>query len=200
MQINQLFPIPVAFFNLDRKLTKKELKFVNDQPQRSNMGNTSSEDNYIVEKNELKSLKEFFTQSANHYFQEIYQPSTAVNLRVTQSWANYTNPGQYHHKHAHPNSIVSGVFYVQSNPGKDRIYFYKSGYNQIKFKIANWNLFNSESWWFDAVEGQLILFPSSLEHMVQTVEDDEVTRISIAFNTFPVGILGDNLELTELML
>jgi len=200
MQINQLSPIPVAFFNLDRKLTKKEFKFINDQPQRSNMGNTSSEDNYVAEKNELKSLKEFFTTSANHYFHEIYQPSTAVNLRVTQSWANYTNPGQYHHKHAHPNSVVSGVFYVQANPGKDRIYFYKSGYNQIKFKVNNWNLFNSESWWFEAVEGQLILFPSNLEHMVQTVEDDEVTRISIAFNTFPVGTLGDNLELTELIL
>ena len=200
MQINQLFPTPVAFFTLDRKITKAELDFITSQPQRSNMGNTSTEDNYIVEKKKLKDLKTFFLESANQYFQDIYQPSADVKLRITQSWGNFTTPGQYHHKHAHPNSIVSGVFYVQTNPGQDRIYFYRSGYQQIKFKTDNWNMFNSESWWFDSVEGQLIMFPSHLEHMVQSVAADSVTRISLSFNTFPVGKIGDNMELTELIL
>lgn len=200
MNINQLFPTAVAFFDLGRNLEPDELDFILNQPQRTNMGNTSSQDNYLTNKTELGALNKFFTESANKYFTEVYQPSHAVQLRITQSWANYTKTGQYHHKHAHPNSVVSGVFYVQSTVNKDRIYFYRSGYQQIKFKTANWNQFNSESWWFDAVQGQLIMFPSYLEHMVQTVEHDDIMRVSLSFNTFPTGIIGDEMELTELIL
>ena len=47
--------------------------------------------------------------------------------------------------------------------------------------------------------GDIMLFPSSLTHMVQTVDAD-ATRISIAFNTFPKGYIGDDLELTGLHL
>jgi len=200
MQINNLFPTPIGFFDLSRKLTENELNHIFNLEQRANMGNTSSNDNYIFDDPKLKNLKEFALESVNHYFREIYQPNTDVSLRITQSWANYTTPGQFHHKHAHPNSIVSGVFYVQTNPGLDRIYFYRSGYQQIKFMTENFNPYNSESWWFDAVECRLILFPSHLEHMVQSVTDDTVTRISVSFNTFPVGKFGSNMELTELML
>lgn len=200
MQINNLFPTPIGFFDLSRKLTENELNHIFNLEQRANMGNTSSNDNYIFDDPKLKNLKEFALESVNHYFREIYQPNTDVSLRITQSWANYTRLGQFHHKHAHPNSIVSGVFYVQTNPGLDRIYFYRSGYQQIKFVTENFNPYNSESWWFDAVECRLILFPSHLEHMVQSVTDNTVTRISVSFNTFPVGKFGSNMELTELML
>lgn len=200
MQINTLFPTPVAFFDLGRTLDTKELDYIVNQPQRPNMGNTSSVDNYLLNNTKMKRLREFFLASVDQYLQEIYQPERSVKAKITQSWANYTTPGQYHHKHAHPNSIISGVFYVQTNPGKDRIYFYKTGYQQIKLKTSNWNQFNSESWWFDSVQGQLILFPSSLEHMVQSVNDDEFTRISVSFNTFLTGEIGDTLELTELLL
>jgi hypothetical protein len=31
---------------------------------------------------------------------------------VTQSWLNWTKPGQWHHKHSHPNSLYSGVLYL----------------------------------------------------------------------------------------
>ena len=57
---------------------------------------------------------------------------------------------------------------------------------------------NSESWWFEVNEGDVIMFPSSLTHMVQTVDGEE--RISIAFNTFLKGTVGDTNDLTELML
>lgn len=200
MQLNQLFPTPVAFFDLPREFTRRELKFIKGQPTRPNMGNTSSENNYIMEKPELAELKEFCDASVNHYFREVYSPDTSIKLRITQSWANYTEGGQFHHRHAHPNSLISGVMYIQSDPTKDRIYFYKTGYQQLKVKVKDWNSFNSESWWFESKPAQLILFPSSLEHMVQNTEAGAMTRISMSFNTFPVGVMGDYMELTELLL
>ena len=101
--------------------------------------------------------------------------------------------------YAHPNSFISGVFYVAADATKDRIYFYKDAYQQIKVTTENWNHWNSESWWFPVETGKLILFPSHLIHMVETVQTED-KRISIAFNTFLEGIAGDNQNLTELLL
>jgi uncharacterized protein (TIGR02466 family) len=133
------------------------------------------------------------------YFKAIHAPKFDVSLYLTQSWANYTEAGQYHHKHAHPNSVVSGVFYPQANKEVDKIYFYKDGYERIKVPAAEYNPYNSESWWFEVGAGDLILFPSHLTHMVKTKEDKN-TRISIAFNTFLKGYIGSDESLTGLNL
>ncbi len=126
-------------------------------------------------------------------------PKNDVRLRITQSWLNWTKPGQFHHKHAHPNSLISGCFYVKANKSSDKIFVYNEGYQQIKFPPAEWNLYNSESWWFPIGTGDLIFFPSRLTHMVVPVEGDD-TRVSLAFNTFPIGYVGDEDDLTALHL
>lgn len=197
--IHNLFPTPVGRYELGRDLTAKELSFLKNQETRSNMGNTTSKDNTILKNKELTKLRDFLETSISEYFKTVYNPKHQVNLKITQSWTNYTENGQYHHKHAHPNSFVSGVFYVQANKEKDKIYFYRDAYQQIKFPPSEWNVWNSESWWFEVGTGNLILFPSSLTHMVETVQHDQ-TRISLSFNTFPVGVVGDEMDLTGLQL
>jgi hypothetical protein len=97
-------------------------------------------------------LRDFIETKVSEYFTTVYNPKHKVNLKITQSWTNYTDKGQYHHKHEHPNSFVSGVFYVQADKAKDRIYFYRNGYQQIKFPPSDWNVWNSESWWFDTCQ------------------------------------------------
>lgn len=197
--IHNLFPTPVGRYELGRDLNAKELSFLKNQETRSNMGNTTSIDNTILKNKELTQLRDFIETKVSEYFTTIYNPKHKVNLKITQSWTNYTENGQYHHKHAHPNSFVSGVFYIQATKEKDRIYFYKDGYEQIKFPPTEWNVWNSESWWFEVGTGDLVLFPSSLTHMVQTLDHDQ-TRISLAFNTFPVGAIGEEVDLTGLKL
>jgi len=197
--IHNLFPTPIGRYELGRDLTAKELSFLKNQETRSNMSNTTSKDNTILKNKELTKLRDFLETSISEYFKTVYNPKHKVNLKITQSWTNYTENGQYHHKHAHPNSFVSGVFYIQANKEKDKIYFYRDGYQQIKFPPSEWNVWNSESWWFEVGTGDLILFPSSLTHMVETVQHDQ-TRISLSFNTFPVGQVGDEMDLTGLSL
>lgn len=197
--IHNLFPIPIGRYELGRDLTAKELSFLKKQETRSNMGNVTSTNNTILKSKELTNLRDFIETKVSEYFTEVYKPKHKVGLKVTQSWTNYTENGQYHHKHSHPNSFVSGVFYIQSDKEKDKIYFYRDGYQQIKFPPSEWNIWNSESWWFEVGTGDLVLFPSSLTHMVQTVESEQ-TRISLAFNTFPVGHVGDEMDLTGLSL
>ena len=199
MAIHNLFPQPVGIYKLDRNLTDKEIDFIKGQETRPNMGNVTSVDNTVLRNKAMTKLRDFIETKVAEYFKTVHNPKHNVDLRITQSWINYTEPGQYHHKHAHPNSFVSGVFYPQANRETDKIYFYKSGFQQIKLPPENWNIWNSESWWFEVGTGDLVLFPSSLEHMVETVQGDQ-TRISLSFNTFPVGNIGEEVSLTGLNL
>jgi uncharacterized protein (TIGR02466 family) len=184
---------------MDREFTKKEKDFILGLETRPNQGNTTSKDNNLFDRKEMKAIYEFAKESVNKYLHSVYAPKNDVSLYVTQSWANYTKPGEYHHKHAHPNSFVSGVFYIQADPEKDKIYFYRDGYQQIKLPTENYNPYNSESWWFEAIPGQLYLFPSGTTHMVQNTESAD-TRISISFNTFLKGYVGEDVDLTGLHL
>jgi uncharacterized protein (TIGR02466 family) len=196
MVMHGLFAQPVGMF--DRAITDNEKAVLVNLETRPNTGNSTSVDNLVLRRSQLTDLRSWMEDCVGEYFRNTANPKHDVSLRITQSWVNYSEHGQYHHRHAHPNSFVSGVFYVQTNLD-DRIYFYRSGFQQIKLPPAEWNVWNSESWWFEAVAGRLILFPSSLEHMVPTV-DGEQTRVSLSFNTFPVGTVGEEMDLTGLKL
>ena len=194
--MENLFPIPIGFFKYEGEV---DTDFLANQPQRPNTGNTSSEDRYLLKQKKLLNLRQFIEKSLHEYFMATYCPKNDTRLKITQSWLNWTKPGQFHHKHAHPNSLISGCYYLNAHKDTDRIYFYRDGYQQIKFPPAEWNPYNSESWWYPVGTGDLVLFPSSLTHMVQPVEGED-TRISLAFNTFPIGVIGDENELTALKL
>jgi len=194
---NSLFPTAVTFFQYGG-ITKKETKFLVEQKTRGNTGNTTSIDNNILENKEMKKLKQFIEKSLKEYFQNIYVPKNNVEPYITQSWCNYTKEGQFHHRHAHPNSFISGVFYVQADRTKDKIYFYKDWYKQIQIPAKEYNTFNSESWWFETGTNDLVIFPSNLSHMVEKVIGKE--RISLSFNTFLKGYIGEDRELTGLHL
>lgn len=199
LNIENLFSTPVAFFKYDKSFTKKQEDFLLKQERLPNEGNTTSKDRKILHNSKLKDLSSFIQVSVDQYFDEVYKPKYDVSLYITQSWLNYSEPGQYHHKHTHPNSLVSGVFYVNAKPEFDKIYFSNEPYQQLKVESREFNRWNSSTWWFPIETSLLVLFPSSLPHFVETVSSDE-TRISIAFNTFLKGYLGNDDRLTGLHL
>lgn len=202
--INNIFPTPIYTTKIDRKFTKQELKFVNEQKKHcmSNTGNINTKDNYVLNRKEFKNIKKFLDKHCKNYLNTIVCPKNNINLYITQSWLNYTEANQYHHKHAHPNSIISGVFYFDSDIKNDKILFSSSkGYEQIKPIIdeTKYNIWNSETWFFPVETGNLFMFPSSTNHQVETKQGTN-TRISLAFNTFYKGTVGSNKALTELIL
>jgi uncharacterized protein (TIGR02466 family) len=199
--INSIFPTPIYISKLNRELTNKELSFIDKTKNDcgKNEGNITSNNNYILNNKEFKNLKEELDLRVQDYFQKVISPTDAITPYITQSWLNYTETNQYHHKHAHPNSLVSGVFYINCDDKFDKIKFFNDKYKTIKPEIKDWNIWNSESWWFSVKTGDVILFPSSLTHMVETKEGTN-TRISLAFNTFIKGKIGNNKNLTELIL
>ena len=199
--IHSIFPTPIYISKLNRELTNKELSFIDKTKLDviKNEGNLSSKDNYILNQKELKDFKKELYLRVEDYFNKIISPSDNITPYITQSWLNYTETNQYHHKHNHSNSLISGVFYINCNEEFDKIKFFKHDYKIIKPEVKDWNLYNSESWWFPVKTGDIILFSSSLTHMVETKEGDN-TRISLAFNVFIKGTVGNNKELTELII
>ena len=146
----------------------------------------------------INNLKKELTEKVKEYFNKVLR-ATDVEPYITQSWLNYTETNQFHHTHNHPNSLVSGVFYIDVDEEKDKIKFCKPGYQQLRLKVTDYNQWNSEHWWFPVSTGELFLFPSSLEHTVEHKKGSN-TRISLAFNVFVKGNLGDEEGLTELKL
>lgn len=199
MEMFNLFPTAVAFSKFDRDLTEEEFSFLRNQEQRPNTGNTTSADRKILEHSLMKDVRAAIQKAIDEYFQEVYRPAFDVKLQITQSWMNYSEPGQHHHKHAHPNSFLSGCFYPQADKNLDKLYFFNDPYHRIKIYTEDFNVYNSESWWLPVGTGDIVIFPSSLTHMVEPVVSTD-TRISLAFNTFPVGYVGNDDSLTGLHL
>ena len=199
--INGIFPTPIYISKLNREISIEELSFINKNKLDvyKNEGNTTSNDNYILNNKEFKNLKEELDLRVQDYFAKIISPVNNIEHYITQSWLNYTETNQYHHKHEHPNSLVSGVLYINCHEEYDKIKFFNDKYKIIKLEVKEWNLWNSESWWFAVKTGDIILFPSSLTHMVETKQGTN-TRISLAFNVFIKGTVGNNKSLTELIL
>ena len=121
---------------------------------------------------------------------KIISPIHDNTLYITESWINYTNKNQSHHKHSHDNSLVSGVFYFNTVEN-DAITFYKrkSGLT-LSFDVKTSNNFNSMSYRLPVTDNMLILFPSELEHEVDINIQDK-TRISLSFNIFVKGVVSN---------
>jgi len=202
--IQNIFPTPIYTTKIDRGFTKQELQFVKEQKKhcKNNTGNINTKDNYILNRKEFKNIKKFLDKHCKDYLDTIICPKNNIEIYITQSWLNYTEANQYHHQHQHPNSVVSGVLYFDSDIKNDKILFshpipYKQIFPQIDDK--KFNLWNSQSWFFPVETGDLFMFPSSTTHQVETKKGNN-TRISLAFNTFYKGTIGSDSALTQLIL
>lgn len=125
-------------------------------------------------------LQQQFTRSDRNH----KPPTDTSNVRI-ESWANALRFGQYNTLHSHPNATWSGVYYLADNETIDAHPFsgkfeftdprpgasihYREGSNLYGRFLVNPNA------------GQLLMFPSWLEHMVHPYFG-QGERISIAFN------------------
>jgi uncharacterized protein (TIGR02466 family) len=196
-----IFPTPIYFCELDREFTDNELEFFckNKSNTRNSDGNIISANNYILDNPEMTPLKSELMIAVQNYVDNVMCYKPLARPYITQSWLNYTEAGQYHHKHSHPNSAISGVLYINADEETDKIYFYNDNYRQIEPAVSVWNLYNSKTWYFTVKTYHVVLFPSYLTHMVRTKAGNN-TRISLAFNTFFRGDIGVNQDLTALKL
>ena len=133
------------------------------------------------------------------YFYDCLQFNQSTQLRFSQSWLNYNPKGTFHHVHTHPNSIVSGVYFIKGDQQPILFERFENDhlFGNIIPEVDKYNYYNCGSWKVTNKPGYLLLFPSSVKHGVVMNEATE-ERISLSFNTFVTGTIGKNRGLTEL--
>lgn len=195
-QIYNLFPVPLGYYKLPRALTALELMTIQSFSQKSNTGNRVSADDQVCENHALSDITIFLKSCLNEFVQQVHASTAQVG--ICSSWINWSKQGEYHHKHTHSNSFISGVFYVQTNPD-DKIWFHKDQHQWIYLESSQYTLWNSQNYYYTVTPGDLYLFPSNISHSVDKVQGDQ-ERISLSFNTWPQGILGTSDTKTKLTL
>jgi uncharacterized protein (TIGR02466 family) len=107
------------------------------------------------------------------------------NFQINNLWININTKLSFNRPHIHPESAVSGVYYVSVPKNSGNIVFnHPSRTQQYHIRdeaVKVSNDINSSTWHVTPDAGLLIAFPSWLEHYVEP-NNNEDERISIAFN------------------
>jgi len=201
--ILELFPTPVYYSKLEKNFSKKELNLVFKLEQtKISHGkfttNGRSQDSYVLNNLVFKNRKKEIFKHINHYFNKILNIKN-LKPKITQSWITYLDTYESFPPHTHANSFLSGVFYIKSNANIDSISFYKDQNFYLNPNFIEYNVYNSSSWRLPVNTLDIIIFPSFLKHGISTKEDKS-KRISLAFNVFVEGNLGNEYTLDYLKL
>ncbi len=100
-------------------------------------------------------------------------------LEMTSCWVNVMGPGCAHSLHLHPQSVLSGTYYVQTPPGGGDFKVEDPRLSKFMGAPARPDLFVR----FAPKAGSLVLFESWLRHEVEPSRTAAKTpRISVSFN------------------
>jgi len=202
--IEGIFATPIyraKLENIPLNFQKMTQKYINGGMIK-NYGNYVSSDTDIIDQPDALEVKNFCQFHLDNFYKTVFgDVSKKTKKIITQSWYNMNRKNEFHHEHTHQNSIVSGVFYVNTSP-KDKIKFINFKYDQINVCDTDPlpTPFNSVETDFNVSTGDLLLFPSSTYHSVPIILEDDKIRISMAFNTFIKGTIGDYVKMTQLKL
>jgi len=104
-------------------------------------------------------------------------------FEITGCWANINPSGTSHRAHSHPNNYLSGIYYVQTQARADTINFHdpRAQTGIIRPPVTELTADNSDQVVVKVDSGTLLVFPSYLQHSVESNNSDR-ERISISFN------------------
>ena len=119
-----------------------------------------------------------YANSALEYLSFEYE-----NIQITGCWANIAGMGDSHRQHSHPNNFLSGVYYVETDPGSNNIIFHdpRPQISIIKPPVKKMTLENTDHVIAEVTPGNMLLFPSWLHHSVPASQSSN-RRISVGFN------------------
>jgi uncharacterized protein (TIGR02466 family) len=211
-QRHLIFPTPIVQMdnpNVDIKehqiLIDSEYHNPEDQMSYMHDNFLTSKDHYIL--NQVPKLKKWIHEEVNNYINENF--ATLEELIFTQSWClKHNDKYQKLAAHSHPNSIISGSYYVDAEEGAENLSFRKD-YQSSSAPYIRWNVSpellvgqpHAWAWYKIPVKtGRLILFPSQIMHEVvpEQITEHNRSRCVLAFNTWFKEPIGSSELLTRL--
>jgi uncharacterized protein (TIGR02466 family) len=133
----------------------------------------------MIDHYQLKNLKSYVEKHTRLYisFIKAYENK---NLFLSHSWMNITKDGTFQDSHQHQDSVISGVYYFQTNQKDGNITFETPN----PYMALELFPFGQEFYKYFSIipsVGKIVIFPGWLKHQVEKNNTlDE--RISISFN------------------
>lgn len=159
----------------------------------------SNNGDYTVDKkilDKLPDLKEEIIKNV-YLFTEKYLKVVDSEFYLTTSWIVNHHPNDWAQTHHHTNSLLSGVYYLETNENCGDICFEKSSNEQdifpsaLKPNMLEYNYTTGGEISFEPKNGLILIFPSNLNHKVKSNKSNK-NRYSLAFNLFCRGTFGRN--------
>ena len=196
MIVNNLLPIPIYEFQLENEnLIEETYDQAISLDFSDNMLNKISDHSFFYHESMFEWFDQCIDQVKKIYFID------EVSLPIISSWVNKSSKLERHHIHRHPNSILSGIFYLTTHEKAETVFYYENPY----FEMGKTDLFTASKYLKNALaenpftitgkvapkKGKLILFPSSMVHGTRP-NTDSYGRYTISFNTFFSGKIHDS--------
>lgn len=186
--IKDLFKIPIYDISLDLEndIIKKYCLELHEQDKgriRSNVGGWQSEN--LEKDSRLDELLSEILFHSDYFLREL---TLDFETGITNLWININKYRDYTKEHLHPNSKLSGVYYVDVPEKSGDIIFLHPSYDLLGY---DWNCkstigsdYVSSGKKLSPKNGTLVLFPSWLRHLVEPNMNLTDDRISISFNVY----------------
>lgn len=140
-------------------------------------------DNHLELRKEYKELYDWFDIVLEDYRRTFEY--RCEKFKIILSWANKSDQYGSHREHVHPNSFISGIYYLSENPSPT---YFEDPRFQIRagWFVATNHPINNNVWPCPSETGSLVLFPSWAPHYTEA-QPFEGFRYTISFNAIPVG-------------
>lgn len=131
----------------------------------------------------LNNLFKLIEKKSNKFAKQI----GLKEVRLDNIWININNKNSSNKEHTHPNSVLSGVYYVNCNEESGDIYFVHPSAATMQYdwqdkSIYDFNNITGANRNIRPNTGDLLIFPSWLSHGVHPNNSENFERISISFN------------------
>ena len=190
LHIENYFSSKVAWTDLDMDLQLIEnhcYKLRSENKGRNFSNRDGWQSNDLIFPNILDNTAQTIVNAAATYFKQL-KGKKEYDTILQNMWINISPKGAYNIPHVHPNSFLSGVFYIKTPKDCGRIWFiHPSDCVEYDWKKEYWEKFdegNAPIQYMTVQPKRLYLFPSWLKHGVEQNKSEE-DRISVSFN---VGI------------
>jgi uncharacterized protein (TIGR02466 family) len=198
--IHQLFSKSILTAELGRSFSTQERLAFESAEYVLDSSSTSQEPtniSYTKEVNILQALnlidlESFIIKNVNEYMFNHFGVIDPVEFYITRSWFVKSQNGGFGRRHNHPNSVLSGVLYLQSDSDSGNFILHdtqNTKFGSIEFSYKTTNETNCSYVSIPPKPGMLILFPSAMMHEVG-VNQSHQTRYSLSFDVWFKGTIG----------
>ncbi|WP_016949597.1 TIGR02466 family protein [Anabaena sp. PCC 7108] len=185
------FPTPIWLFSIDeyphlnKKLMKLiQMEYANDKKgmKMSNVLGWHSLDN-LNKRDDFQDLMKIIKTNVLEVTNLLKWDLNQLDINIKTAWAIVNGKFAYNSVHEHPNSLLSGVYYIKSPQDCGGLLFHdpRISAHRLLPPYLEFTPWTMPSVAYKPVEGNMIIFPSWLMHSVEPNLSNE-ERVSISFN------------------